>query len=69
MRRRKRKVDAELEAAEAAARESSRRAEADAAQALRARRVSQEIAAKIQAYNEANGFAHWIFDDLAGGPA
>lgn len=69
MRRRTRRAEAALEAAEAAARESSRRAEVDAAQALRARRVSQELAAKIQAYNEANGFASWIFDDLAGGPA
>ncbi|MEU7861213.1 hypothetical protein [Nonomuraea sp. NPDC049141] len=69
MRTRKRLIQAELAAAEAAAQESARRAKADAAQAVQARRLGQELAAKIHAYNEANHFSVWIFDDFAGGTA
>lgn len=69
MRGRKRHGDADLEAAAAESQESSRRAQADAAQARQAKRKGQELTAKIQAYNEANHFASWIFDDLAGGAA
>lgn len=69
MRERKRRIQAELVAAEAAAQESARRATADAAQAVQARRLGQELAAKIRAHNDANHFALWIFDDFAGGTA
>lgn len=69
MRERRRRIHAELVAAEAAAQESARRAEVDAEQAVQARRVGQELAAKIRAYNEANHFSVWIFDDFAGGTA
>lgn len=69
MRGRKRSGDTDLQAAEAASEESSRQAQADAAQARQARRKGQDLAARIQAHNEANHFSFWIFDDLAGGSA
>jgi hypothetical protein len=68
MRRRKRESD-DLEAAVAEALESAARARADGAAAEQAKRRGLELKASIQAYNEANGFARWIFDDLAGGSA
>lgn len=66
MRRHKRGSD-DLEAAVADALESARRARADGAAAEQAKRRGLELKARIQAYNEANHFASWIFDDLAGG--
>jgi hypothetical protein len=56
-----------MAAAEAAAEESRRRAERDAAGAKEVRRRGQELARRLRRLNAANHFAEWLFRDASGG--
>lgn len=60
------RTQAEMAAAEAAAAESRRRAEADAAGGRAVRRHAEGLARRIRRLNEANHFADWLFKDGSG---
>jgi len=57
----------ELAAAEAAAEESARRSEQDAAHARQVRERGQHLAEVVRSFNAANGFTRWLLKDASGG--